>query len=158
MRNNFSCPNFICPLTKNTHASPINYFGPSQILPTYYPTWVHTNTSHTITKIGSQNYTISIKAQNSSILWAKPKKSNKTLYKTHCYTTLFIKPIATQDSLQSPLQRQLLYSTLTKPVANGNIFHKISKYLQKAQMLFWQHFTKKPNTILTTFTKSLILF
>ena len=43
---------FIRPLTKNTHTSPKNYFGPSQIFPTYYPTWALTNIPYIITKLG----------------------------------------------------------------------------------------------------------
>ena len=67
---------FIRPLTKNIHTSPKNYFGPSQIFPTYYPTWAHTNTSHTIIKIGPQNYIISIKAQTHLSCGQNPKSPN----------------------------------------------------------------------------------
>ena len=54
----------------------------------YYPTWAHTNTSHTITKIGSQNYIISIKAQNHLSCEKNPKGLTK----------LLIKPVVTWHS------------------------------------------------------------
>ena len=46
----------------------------------------HTNTYHTTTKIGPQNYTISTKSPNSFTLWAKSKKPNKTLFTKHIFT------------------------------------------------------------------------
>ena len=113
MRYNFSCPNFICPLTKNTHTSPINNFGPSQIflilLPNLGP--------HKYLSYHYQNWVTKLyhlyKNSNSFILWAKPKKPNKTLYKAHCYTTpyykdhcnttLFTKFVATRHSITKPV-------------------------------------------------------
>ena len=98
LRYNFLSPNFIFPFTKNTHTSSINYFGPSQIspilpnlgphkyFPYYYPTWAHTNTSHTITKIGSQNYTISITKLIITQHCLQSPCYTALYYKTRCYT------------------------------------------------------------------------
>ena len=65
---------------------PINYFGPTQIFPKYFP-HITQIFPYIITQLGPQNYTISTKSPNSFTLWAKSKKPNKTL---------FTKPIATQ--------------------------------------------------------------
>ena len=64
------------------------------------------------------------------------------------------------------LQSQLLHDTLKlvvtwHPKAHCYMtifFYKISNYLQKAQILFWQLYTKSPNIILVTIYKSPILF
>ena len=102
----------------------------------------HTNTYHTITKIGSQNYTISIKSPNSFTLWAKSKKPNKTL---------FTKSIATWH----PKAR--CYTTPLKPVATWQyFFYKISNYLQKPKYYFG-NYLQKPNIILAITYKSPIL-
>ena len=55
----------------------------------------HTNTNHTTTKIGPQNYTIFTKSPNSFTLWVKSKKPNKT-HKAHCYTAP-LKLVATRQ-------------------------------------------------------------
>ena len=81
-----------------------------------------------------------------------------------------LKPVATQHPkvhyYMALLQSQLLHGTLKlvvtrHPKARCHMtifFYKISNYLQKAQILFWQLFTKDPNIILVTIYKSSILF
>ena len=83
----------------------ITQLGPSQILPNishillpnlgshkYFPYkphklfWAHTNTYHTITKIGPQNYIISIKTQTHLPCGQNPKSPTKLSYKIRCYS------------------------------------------------------------------------
>ena len=135
LRYNFSCPNFICPLTKNTHTSPINYFGPSQILPILLPNLG----PHKYFPYYYQNWVTKLhnlyKSLNSFILWEKPKKPNKILYKAryyttpyykdHCYTTLFTKLIATRHSITKPVATQ---HSITKLVATYRSLLHITLY------------------------------
>ena len=77
-----TCPNFICPRTKNTHTSPINYFGPSKIFPIL------------LSKLGPHKYFLYnyqswatklyhlYKSPNSFILLVKPKKPYKPITKS----------------------------------------------------------------------------
>ena len=105
---------FICPLIKNTHTYPTNYFGFSQIfpkllpklgphkyLPYYYQNLAHTNISYIITKIELQNYTIFMKAHTHLSCRQNPKGTTNLLqsllldnihYKACYYTTPITKP------------------------------------------------------------------
>ena len=183
---------------------PINYFGPPQIFPTYYPntfhilpkyfpmllpnlglhkyypisltyyypTWAPTNTYHTITKIGPQNYIISIKAQTHLPCGQNPKSPTKLSYKIRCYSAS-LKHITTWHL------KVRCYTTPLKSIATQQYFYKITNYLQKSKYYFGNFYKKnsilfcnfykkdqynfgnfynEPNTIWQLFTKSPIFF
>ena len=78
----------------------MKYLGSSH---KYYPLYLTKNTHHVTTKIGPQNYTISIKSPSSFTLWAKLKIPTKPLpslllhgtFKAR-YDAASLKPVATR--------------------------------------------------------------
>ena len=145
---------FICPLIKNTHTNPTNYFGFSQIfskllpklgshkyLPYYYQNLAHTNISHIITNIELQNYTISMKAHIHLSCRQNPKGTanllqslllHNTYYKAQeKYLAIFVKAQVRTWQYFTKSQNIIKSPNTTF----GNI-------LSKTQILFWQHFTK----------------
>ena len=129
---------FICPLIKNTHTNPTNYFGFSQIFPKLLPKLGRTNTCHIITKIWPiQIFLISLPKLNYKIipsLWKpipiylvdKTQKAQPIYYKTCCYTTPITKPDVTRHLLQSP--REIPCNICKSPSPHLAIFYKIPKY------------------------------
>ena len=121
----------------------------------YWPTWAQTNTSHTITKTGPQNYTVSIKVQTHLSCKKNPKSPTKSLlqspllhsiiYKACCYMEIFLKNV----------------KILLNLILFGNILQKVQYYFgkfYKKSNTILALFTKKPKTILAIFTKNWILF
>ena len=113
-------------LDKYSIHKPINCLGASH---KYYPLYLTKNAHHVTTKIGPQNYTISIKIPKALTLWENPKSPTKPslkpvatrhLYKARCYTAP-PKP-AMMRHLQKPLRcgtskSSLLHGIFTKSVA-----------------------------------------
>ena len=115
----------------------------SQILLIYYPTWVFTKIPIILLpKLGHKIVLSPQKSQNTFTLWEKSKKAQQNS---------LIKPVATRHLLKAryytaPLNPVtiwhllilLLHDTSKSPLLHGNIFTKV----YKAQILFWQYFTK----------------
>ena len=114
LRYNFTCPNFICPLTKNTHTSPINNFGPSQIFLILFPN-LGPHKYFSVIKIGLQNYIISIKAQTHLSCGQNPKTQQNSLRSPLLHSTL--------------LQRSLLHGTLYKVRCYTALYYKACCYI-----------------------------
>ena len=96
------------------------------------------------------------KSPNSFTLWAKPKKPNKTLLQSPLLHGTLTKSIATQHSYKACCYTVIFFTKSQNIIKKPKCY--FGNYLQKTQTLFWQLFTKSPNTILATFYKSPILF
>ena len=70
------------------------------------------------------------------------KGPTKLSHKARCYTTSIKSPLLHGTSKSrcytAPLKILLLHDTSKSPLLHGNIFTKV----YKAQILFWQYFTK----------------
>ena len=161
----------------------------TQIFPTYYPTCALTNIPHIITQLGPsqivpiishilpnlslhkyfsdhyQNWTTKLYclyiSSNLFILWAKHKKPNKTLLKTHCY-------IASLKSVATWHPKVHCYTTLLQnPLLHINILQNLKLFIKaniilaiiyKKLKYYFGNYTQNPNTTLATIYKSPILF
>ena len=90
----------------------------------FYPTWAHTNTYHTITKIGPQNYAISIKAQTHLPCGQNPKSltklSTKPIATRHLKTCCYMKPLKPIAIWHSYKARY--YTAPLKPIATRHLY------------------------------------
>ena len=128
----------------------ITQLGPSQILPII---------SHILPNLGSHRYFLYYptcafsyhyqkwatklchlyKSPNSFTLWAKPKKPNKTLLQSSLlYGTSKTRYYMASLKLVATWQPKVRCYTafLQSPLLHGNIFTKISNYLQKPNTIF----------------------
>ena len=78
------------------------------------------NTHHVTTKIGPQNYTISIKSPNPFDLWAKPKSPTKPSYKV-CYNAASLKPTTVWQCFTKFHKTQKLIWHLFSQSLNANL-------------------------------------
>ena len=125
-------------LTNISHTSPINYFGLSQIFSMLPNLGLYKYLSYYYQKWAAKLCHL-YKSPNSFTLWAKPKKPNKTLLQSSLlYGTSKTRYYMTSLKLVTTRQPKVRCYTafLQSPLLHGNIFTKISNYLQKSNTIF----------------------